>query len=57
MSATPIPRTMALGGFGGEDDEVIVGAFDVTTLKTKPEGAREVQTSIVEMNKVRSDEE
>ena len=56
MSATPIPRTMALGGYGGDDDggdgDVLVGALDVSTLVTKPEGAREVQTSVVEMGKV-----
>eukprot|EP00816_Leptocylindrus_hargravesii_P001753 CAMPEP_0196808816 /NCGR_PEP_ID=MMETSP1362-20130617/8801_1 /TAXON_ID=163516 /ORGANISM="Leptocylindrus danicus, Strain CCMP1856" /LENGTH=1073 /DNA_ID=CAMNT_0042183293 /DNA_START=242 /DNA_END=3463 /DNA_ORIENTATION=+ len=52
MSATPIPRTIALGGSAvatatHSNDDVVVGTLDVSTLRQRPRGAREVQTSIV----------
>jgi len=47
VSATPIPRSLALGGSATEE-EVIVGALDVSTLGTKPKSARPVKTTIVD---------
>ena len=52
MSATPIPRTIALGGSvtnsnNSNSNSVVVGTLDVSTLQQRPKGAREVHTSVV----------
>lgn len=49
MSATPIPRTIALGGSSAN---IIVGSLDVSSLNEKPIGAREVKTSIIDISRV-----
>lgn len=45
MSATPIPRTYAL---------TIYGDMDISIIKTKPEGRKEVKTTLVKFKDVKS---
>ena len=59
MSATPIPRTLALGGGGSAPSSSsskipgpLTGSLDVSVLHSKPESARQVRTSIVNINQV-----
>lgn len=49
MSATPIPRSLALGG---ASSDVVTGLLDVTTMTAKPRSSRKVQTSIVALSQV-----
>ena len=43
MSATPIPRTIALGG---SISSALVGTLDISSISQRPKSARKVQTSI-----------
>ena len=44
MSATPIPRTYAL---------TVYGDMDISTIKTKPEGRKEIKTSLVKFKDIK----
>jgi len=45
MSATPIPRTYAL---------TIYGDMDISLIKTKPSGRKEIQTSLVKFKEIKT---
>jgi RecG-like helicase len=52
MSATPIPRTLALSKSTKKLSELTIGALDVSLLDEKPASAKNVTTSIVNINDV-----